>query len=537
MQEIIFSLVMPVYNCNSTIKKALDSILDQDLEAWELICVINGKWEKQEVTERIIKQYSKKDSRISYLVMEEGNVCKARNLGAANSKGKYISFFSSDFMMYPGALTKWKANFEKYPEADFIYSGYELMENGKTGVGFAPSREFDPYLLEVNNYIDGGFPMKREVWEKGKWDKDIKSLNDWDFWLTAVKNGFKGKFVLDPTYAAEVPKQGGLSYDSHNNWLDRMSQIKKKHKIPERDICVVSLGAQPHGIRLAKMLNADFQVAPQMKPNKYKAIYLVGFYIGNGESALAHANVFREFNGKQLIHWIGTDVLQLVQAGNKVVYNSMKELVESLQRRTNLSEFEQTQGELKAMGIDSQIVPLPIEQNIEVMPLPKQFTVAVYVPNTPTAKHIYNLEFTRDIIKACPDINFLLFGGGTIEGVGANVKVVGWSPMKTVLEQSSMLMRLAFHDGMPVAPIEFVLAGRDAMTTVQMPYIYYAGDGFVTKDNYSKKKEAIIDMIRSIKKDQKKNGGPKELTVARKHYLKLTDPKEYKATIRKIIDG
>lgn len=520
-----------------TIKKAIDSILDQDLKGWELIVVVNGEWKGRDKTIGIVSKYAKKDKRISLLKMKEGNACSARNLGAEMASGKYISFFSSDFMMYPGALTKWKEEFEAHKDADFIYSGYGLLRDGEILTEFVPTREFDPYLLEVANYIDGGFPMKREVWEKGKWDPKVKSLNDWDFWLTAVKkNGFKGRLMLDSTYAAEVPKEGGLSFDSHRNWLERMDYIKEKHGIPQRDLCVVSLGAPHHGIRIAKLLNADFQVAPQMKPNKYKAILLVGFYIGNGESAIAHTRVFEGFKGKQLIYWIGTDLLQLIGGSYKVVYADYKQLVDQLDKRKNLVEFQQAQGELESMGIRSEIISAPIENIYDITPLPKDFTVAIYVPKTATARQIYNLELTSDIVSSCPDIKFLVFGGGSLDKEGDNVVNVGWKPMKEIIDGSSMLLRLTSHDGMPIAPIEFRLAGRDAMTTVQMKYLYFAGNGFIPKEDYSRRKEGIIAMIRDIKKSQKKDG-VKDRDEARKHYLDLCDPKKFADRIMDIVNN
>lgn len=532
-KKIEFSLVMPCFKCEKTIKRAIESIIDQDLDSWELICVVNGEWQERDKTIKIIKGYMKSHNNIQLLELNEGNACHARNVGVSVSTGKYISFFSSDFIMYPGALRKWSESLAD--GSDFIYSGYALINNGEPTGGYVPSREFDPYLLEVNNYIDGGFPMKREVWEKGPWDINCKSLNDWDFWLTAVKNGYKGKMILDTTYSAEVPKEGGLSYDSAKNWLERVGYIKKKHGIPERDLCVVSLGAQPHGIKMAKMLNADFQVAPQFKPNNYKAIYLIGFYIGNGDSAIAHTKVFEGFKGKQIIHWIGTDIMQLIQGGYKVCFNDYKGLLDEIQRRTNLTEFEQAQGEMRSMGIETEIVPLPVDENIEIMPLPKKFTVATYVPATPTAKLMYNLELVADIIKSCPDINFLTFGGGDLGLKTLNIKNVGWTDMKTVMEQSSMLMRLTAHDGLPITPIEFRLAGRDAMTTVQIPYVYFAGNGFITKEDYSKRKEAIIGMLRDIKKRQKKSG-PMDLDKAVKYYKDLTSPDKYRKTIYGLIN-
>lgn len=538
-RAVDMSFVMPCYKCESTIKKAIDSLIDQDVKTWELICVVNGDWDKKKDTIKIIEEYASKDSRIRLLVIDEANACTARNEGAKISNGAYLSFFSSDFYMFPGGLRKWLKTFEQHPTADFIYSGYRLMDNGKFIDGFVPSEPFDSWRLQIENYIDGGFPMKRIVWECGKWDSEIKSLNDWDFWLTAIDNNFVGYYMPDMTYAAEVPKAGGLSNDSSNNWLERVSYIKKKHNIPERDICVVSLGAQPHGKRIAKILGADFKTAPMYKPNKYKAIYLLGFYVGDGQSAIHHQQVFKSpdgkiFEGKKLVHWIGSDILQLVGASYKVCYHDYKIFMDALSQHTNLSEFDVTQNELVGIGLQSKVVPLPIEKNIEVLPLPKKFKLAIYTPETATSAQIYNLELMKDIVKACPDIDFLFFGGGLKDFKADNVENVGWCEMSKILEKSSCLLRITYHDGLPVTPIEFRLAGRDAITSVNMPYIHFAGSGIVHAENYSERKEAIIKLIRDVKKSQKK--GVKDLDKARKYYLNLTSPKKFKDTILEIIN-
>jgi hypothetical protein len=82
-------------------------------------------------------------------------------------------------------------------------------------------------------------------------------------------------------------------------------------------------------------------------------------------------------------------------------------------------------------------------------------------------------------------------------------------------------MRITSHDGLPISPIEWRLAGRDAMTTVQMKYIWYAGTGIIHQQNYADRKEQIIGLLRTVKKEQKKFG-VKHLKEARDYYLKLT---------------
>jgi glycosyltransferase involved in cell wall biosynthesis len=536
---VTFSIVMPCHKCEKTIKKAIESVIDQDFEDWELICVVNGSWKKRPYVERLIDGYKKKlPKKIIRLSIIAGNVCNARNRGAREALGKYISFFSSDFYMFPGTLRKWKNEFDSHSHADFIYGGYQLMRDGELLQQYVPSQPYDPWMLEIAPYIDGGFPVKREVWEKCNWDTAIKSLNDWDWWIGIAKAGFKGYFFPDYTYAAEVPKEGGLSYDSSQNWLDRVETIKKKWGIKQKDICVVSLGAAPHGKKLAKILDADFLQCPQVKPHKYKMIYLIGYFIGDGSSAVRHSEVFGGWSkgSKKVVHWIGTDVLQMVSAAHQASYMQMLVFIEGFRKMVNLTEFEQTHGELLSLGLESEMVPLPVEDKYGILPLPKKFTIAVYTPATKTAPAIYNLELMKDIVKSCPDINFLFFGGGLGDFKADNLENVGWTDMKEVMKKSSCLLRFTIHDGLPITPIEFRLAGRDAMTSVQLPYIHFAGTGVINKEEYAKKKEGIIKVVREVRKGQKKKGWLKETKKARRYWKEHCDPEVYKKRIYEILN-
>lgn len=550
VDNVEFSLVMPCYKCEKYIKKAIDSIRSQDFEDWELICVLNGQWGKRPYTKKIIEKYVKKDPRIKLLEIEEGNACLARNKGAEISRGKYISFFSSDFYMFAGCLRKWKQNFDENPTADFVYGGYQLMQEGNLAQSYVYSKPFDAWELQFGNYIDGGFPVKKKVWEAVRWDEKVKSLNDWDWWLGITKAGFVGHYFLDVTYAAEVPRVEGLSVDSHKNWLEREAQIRKKHKIPAQRICVCSLGAVPHGKTVAKILGADFRMFPQIipdennfKPHKYDMVYLIGYYLGrDGSSAITHSKVFdrkpaQKKNFKKIIHWIGSDVMQMIWAGHQATYFQMLEFIDGLKLVKNLTEFDQTQGELRSLGLESTIVPFPVEDKFTKTPLPKKFSVAIYTPASINAEKVYNLALMKDIIKSCPDINFVLFGGGLKDLKAKNVENLGWTDMQKVIDKSSCILRFTVHDGMPITPIEFKFAGRDAVCSVQIPYMYFAGTGLVNDESFAKKKEGVISTLRDVMKNQKrKKYFANESRKGIKFWKDLTSPEKFKKTIYKILN-
>lgn len=488
-----FSLVMPVYKTEKFLAKAIESILDQDLRDWELICVCDGYSRK---ANEIIRSF--KDERIRDLTITHGGACKARNEGAKLSKGTYISFFSSDFQAIPGMLRTWEREFESHPEADFIYGGYYFPDKK-----CYPSEGFDPRQLETYNYIDGGFPLKRGLWEKYPWDEKIKSLNDWDFWLRIVKAGHKGYYMPNYySYIAEYPREGGLSQDSSQHWIERVKQIKLNNGIPIRDICVSSLGASFFGKNVAKLLDADFHTMPSFKPHEYKMIYLLGYYV---QQANEHARVFlgASPNCKKVIHWLGTDILQLASLQFKV----LKQLREAFVGAGIIMfcESEAKQKELDEMGIKTEVLPvLRDTSKFLPKPLPKDFAVAVYLPEF--NRNNYNGILMENIVKNMPDVMFYFYGDRrpTAKPPYKNIEVLGWRDINEIIDKCSCLLRFTYHDGLPTAPMEFLMSNRYVVTNAEMPYVEKI-DGVLDAEGARKQ---IIEKIRDIKRRIKKGEQP-----------------------------
>lgn len=90
---MLVSIIVPIFNSESTLTRCLDSILRQTYENFELILVNDGS---KDGSLQICEQYEKKDSRISVIDQPNSGVSKARNEGLKNSKGDVISFIDSD---------------------------------------------------------------------------------------------------------------------------------------------------------------------------------------------------------------------------------------------------------------------------------------------------------------------------------------------------------------------------------------------------------------------------------------------------------
>ncbi len=491
------SFIMPAYDIAwRTIKRAIDSILDQDYRDWELIVVKNGTIDAGKIAE-IVRTYT--DPRIQLLEFEQSGACFARNKGAEVATGDFYSFFSSDFILKPGMLRHWLELFRDNPEYSMVYGGYTWTDDS---VAPFRSQEHDQYLLERGyNYIDGGFPIRKEIYKP--WDEDCKSLNDWEWVINILKGGAKPLYDHEFAYSADLPKPGGLSHDSSTNWVERVKYIKTKHNIPDSPICVSSLGAPYHGIKTAKLLNADFKSFPMGKENNYKMIYLLGFYVGSPQSVRNHTAVFAGTSDKKVkkvIHWIGSDIQTMMG----LTWGSNRNMVDAFKREgfIHLCECGSTQAELEAMGIEAKVLPLPMPMDdFKVTPLPKEPVVAVYCPeNNQHANSQYNLVAMKDIAESMPDVKFKFFGHHKTRTEG-NIEYVGYienQDMPKFIQSCSAILRITLHDGLPISVIEFLLSGREAIVSVpNMSGAYYVGHGKIDEENYATKKEEIIKAIRS----------------------------------------
>lgn len=94
MDDVLISVIIPVYNVESYLAECLDSVFGQTLREIEIICVDDCS---SDGSRDILKAYTQKDPRIKVILKEhnEGTL-RARNDGLAQASGKYVLFLDSD---------------------------------------------------------------------------------------------------------------------------------------------------------------------------------------------------------------------------------------------------------------------------------------------------------------------------------------------------------------------------------------------------------------------------------------------------------
>jgi glycosyltransferase involved in cell wall biosynthesis len=89
--KTFFSIIIPVYNREKLIQRAIQSVLDQTYENWELIIIDDGSTDS---TAQIIK--GNNDNRIRYFFQKNAERSVARNNGILKANGEWICFLDSD---------------------------------------------------------------------------------------------------------------------------------------------------------------------------------------------------------------------------------------------------------------------------------------------------------------------------------------------------------------------------------------------------------------------------------------------------------
>lgn len=125
-RSTLISVVIPLYNKEASIATALDSVLAQTYQDFEVVVVDDGSTDDG-VT--IVEQYA--DPRIRLIRQANAGVSAARNKGIAEAKGKYVAFLDADDEWMPEFLEEIAALQREFPECraqatSYIFSMYGI---------------------------------------------------------------------------------------------------------------------------------------------------------------------------------------------------------------------------------------------------------------------------------------------------------------------------------------------------------------------------------------------------------------------------
>lgn len=177
------SVLMPVYNREAYVKEAIESILSQTYEDFELIIIDDCSTDRTiEVIEAI------EDSRIHLIKnITKGTIPQLRNQAVSLAKGEYIAFMDSDDVAALNRLEKEVAFLETHPDHAAVSSFYHVFGDRDFTVELPLSNEEICGFLMVRCVMANGSCMiRRKVYEYASYKEDYFVAEDYDFWVQLI---------------------------------------------------------------------------------------------------------------------------------------------------------------------------------------------------------------------------------------------------------------------------------------------------------------------------------------------------------------
>ena len=219
---IKISCIISTYNRATQLKRAIQSVLNQSFQDFEVIVVDDHS---NDHTKNMMEKLVKKDNRVRYIRLKKncGFDSHPKNIGIQEARGEYVSFLDDDDVYRKDAL-KILYKYAYHTQADVVYGDYIYYHKGKTGFGW--SLDFNLNLLKKQNYISMSVVMakKSKVAEVGGFDETVPKFKDWNLWLRLAKNACSFLHVSIPiteVYMSDntISTKYKVEYDKEGNYL------------------------------------------------------------------------------------------------------------------------------------------------------------------------------------------------------------------------------------------------------------------------------------------------------------------------------
>lgn len=129
-KKLLITVVMPNYNGHRFVEQAIDSVLAQTYQNFELLVVDDCS---KDDSLQLIRQKAQSDSRIRVIALEQNaGVANARNIGIKEAKGKYIALLDNDDLWTEDKLQRQLALAEN--GADIVYCSYDFIDEQNNSI-------------------------------------------------------------------------------------------------------------------------------------------------------------------------------------------------------------------------------------------------------------------------------------------------------------------------------------------------------------------------------------------------------------------
>jgi len=194
---VLISVITPVYNAETYLDRAIETVLRQDYPHWEHLLVDDCSTDK---SVSILASYVRRDKRIRSWrrATNSGGPSAPRNGALAQARGEWVAYLDSDDEYYPDYLERIAALANS--KVDLLAFPYDVLEERKTENGYGRMRVWEPKLAyprmaTENIMVPLGVAHRIELYKQyGGFDPAIHYDPDWDLWKRLASLGVQFGF-------------------------------------------------------------------------------------------------------------------------------------------------------------------------------------------------------------------------------------------------------------------------------------------------------------------------------------------------------
>lgn len=216
----LISVLMPLYNAEAFVEEAIESVLSQTYEQWELIIVNDGSTDR---SLELAKQFE--SDKIHVLTQPNSGACVARNRAIREAKGQYIKFLDADDVLASECLSVQICQIQELSEHQIPFGDYDFIDSEGNQL-YDYAFEFPDELRKDQEFffyshwevlITSPLHRKSNLEQIGGFDEELPRGQEYDLHFRLANAGCE--FVYCPVKT--------FSYRSHNS-ASRISTGTKK---------------------------------------------------------------------------------------------------------------------------------------------------------------------------------------------------------------------------------------------------------------------------------------------------------------------
>ena len=301
MKKKLVSIIITAHNQEEFLRDCLNSFYNQKTtHSYELILIDD---DSKDNTEELVKKHYPE---VGYFKVHFNNACKTRNYGLTKANGDYIGWFDGDDFPADNYIEELANELDKDENIDFVqpriyYKGHTIENNF---INICDVWEFSPSLHKVRGCFTTHSLLRREVAKKLKWDekmgKEKMCYDDWDYFLTAIEKGFKGKLSHKARFFYRQNNKSLWGQMKQETIKKSMEYLLKKHSIRE-DIDKVNY-TFVSVISREYCLDKYFECIKELEMPRKRMHWLV--YVDNDdEEMIERIRKFAEEEGQRFYSW------------------------------------------------------------------------------------------------------------------------------------------------------------------------------------------------------------------------------------------